>query len=394
MNSGWLRASVFALLVVSAGCGSSPMGTSNPLQPSCVPSLTPSFAYVLTGATSGGGNGTISSFTANSCTGVLAPTSPATIATGINPEDMVVDPLGRFVYVANLVSNASDEATISMYTINPSTGVLTPTSPATVPTGFLPQGITIDPSGRFVYTANSDDNTVSMFTVNQTTGVLTPTSPSSVAAGWSPDGVTVDPTGRFAYATNQDDATVSMYAVNSTTGVLTPTTPATVATGASPFEITVDPAGKFAYVPNTYSANNSVSEFAIDPASGVLTPTAQGQILAGDSPTSVAIDATSTHAYIVNRGANTVNSYAMDPNNGSLTLIATTPTGLQPWRIAVDPSGTFVYVGNEEDGTVSIFNTLADGKLTSSGDAFAGGSTFVVALVKPNAAAQANLSRK
>ena len=394
MNSGCLRASVIALLGVCAGCGGSPMSNSNPLQPACIPSLTPSFAYVLTGAASGGGNGTVSSFTVNSCTGVLSPTSPATIATGINPEDMAVDPLGRFVYVANLVSNSSDEATISMYTINPSTGVLTPTSPATVSTGFFPQAITIDPMGKFVYTANSDDNTVSMFTVNQTTGLLTPTSPATVAAGWSPDGVTVDPTGRFAYATNQDDATVSMYTVNSTTGMLTPTTPATVPTGSSPFEITVDPSGKFAYVPNTYSGNNSVSEFAIDPASGVLTPTAQGQILAGDSPTSVAIDATSTHAYIVNRGANTVNSYTMDPNNGSLSLIATTPTGLQPWRVSVDPSGTFVYVGNEGDETISIFNTLTDGKLTSSGYASSGGSTFVVALVKPSTAAQANLTQK
>jgi 6-phosphogluconolactonase len=393
MDSAWLRASVIALLVVSAGCGGSPMSNSNPLQPSCVPSLTPSFAYVLTGAAIGGGDGTVSSFTVNSCTGVLNPTSPATIATGINPEDMAVDPLGRFVYVANLVSNTSDEATISMYTLNPITGVLTPTSPATVPTGFFPQAITIDPMGKFVYTANSDDNTVSMFAVNQTTGVLTPTSPANVAAGWSPDGMTVDPTGRFAYATNQDDGTVSMYTVNSTTGVLTPTTPATVPAGASPFEITVDPSGKFAYVPNTYSANNSVSEFAIDPTSGILTPTAQIEILAGDSPTSVAIDATSTHAYIVNRGADTVNSYAMDPNTGSLNLIATTPTGLQPWRVSVDPSGTFVYVGNEGDATVSIFNTLTGGKLTSSGYSPTGGSTFVVAVVNPSTA-QANLKRK
>jgi sugar lactone lactonase YvrE len=120
---------------------------------------------------------------------------------------MVVDPAGRFAYVANLMSNASDEATISMYTINAGTGVLTPTTPATVPTGFFPQGIAIDPSGKFVYTANSDDNSVSMFTISQTTGVLTPTTPPSVSTlanvstglYSSPDAVTVDPSGRFAY---------------------------------------------------------------------------------------------------------------------------------------------------------------------------------------------------
>ena len=94
---------------------------------------------------------------------------------------MVIDPRGRFAYVANLVSNASDLSTISMYTINSTTGVITPTTPATVPTGWFPQEIAIDPLGRFVYTANSDDATVSMFTINQTTGVLTPTTPASVS---------------------------------------------------------------------------------------------------------------------------------------------------------------------------------------------------------------------
>ena len=46
---------------------------------------------------------------------------------------------------------------------------------------MVPQGIAIDPLGRFVYTANTDDSTVSMFTINQSTGVLTPTTPASVS---------------------------------------------------------------------------------------------------------------------------------------------------------------------------------------------------------------------
>jgi hypothetical protein len=48
---------------------------------------------------------------------------------------MVADPLGRFAYVANLVSNVSGPSSISMYTINRTTGVLTSTTPATVHAG-------------------------------------------------------------------------------------------------------------------------------------------------------------------------------------------------------------------------------------------------------------------
>jgi 6-phosphogluconolactonase (cycloisomerase 2 family) len=87
---------------------------------------------------------------------------------------MAVDPGGRFAYVANLMSKAADLAAISMYTINSSTGVLAPATPVVVPTGYFPQGITIDPSGIFVYTANNDDNTVSMFIINPSAGVFTP----------------------------------------------------------------------------------------------------------------------------------------------------------------------------------------------------------------------------
>src|SRR4029077_5462028 len=102
----------------------------------------PEFVYVLNDLPN-----TVSMYTVDSCTGDLSPTTPATVATGANSfgaEGLAVDPLGRFAYVANLMSNATDLATISMFTINPSTGVLTPTTPATVPTGFFPQGIAID----------------------------------------------------------------------------------------------------------------------------------------------------------------------------------------------------------------------------------------------------------
>lgn len=136
---------------------------STPPPPACTPASPPPFAYVLSGLPAD----VISVFTVDSCTGVLTPTT--TVATGLQPEDMVVAPNGKFVYAANLVSNASDQATISMYTIDSATGVLTPTTPPTVPTGFFPQGIGIDPGSKFVYTANSDDNTISMFTINPTT---------------------------------------------------------------------------------------------------------------------------------------------------------------------------------------------------------------------------------
>ncbi len=244
MRARRLRTAFSVLLAMLAcGCGGgSPAPTPiSPPAPACTPASPSAFAYVLDDYAN-----TVSMYTVNSCTGSLTAATPPTVATGANAfgsEQMVVDPVGRFAYVANLMSNATDLATISMFTINSATGVLTPTTPPTVATGFFPQGIAIDPSGKFVYTANSDDNTVSMFTIDQTTGVLTPTTPPAVSTladvstglESSPDAVTVDPSGRFAYAVNEDDGTVSMFTINSTTGILTPMTPATVFTGPRSF---------------------------------------------------------------------------------------------------------------------------------------------------------------
>ena len=360
MRTTHLKTAILSLLILlTAGCGSTPAPRIPPIA-ACTPASKPAFAYVL----SDGAN-TISMFTVDSCTGGLRPTTPPTVPTGANnfgSEEMVVDPAGRFAYVANLGSNASDLSTISMFTIDSSTGVLTPTTPATVPTGWFPQGIAIDPSGKFVYTANSDDNTVSMFTISASTGVLTPTTPPTVAAGWSPLSVTVDPSGRFAYAANQIDNTVSMYTINSGTGVLTPMTPATVPTGGSPFGVTVDPSGKFAYVPNAYG-NNDVSEYTVDSANGVLTPTAAVSARAGNSPTSVAVDPSGKFAYVVNRQDNTVSEYTISASTGDLTPLDVIGTGPSPFRVVVDPSGKFVYVANE-GGSVSAYLLASGGTLT------------------------------
>ena len=128
-----------SLITIGTGCGQMATTPASP-SPSCVPSTHPTFAYVLNVS-----DATISMYTADSCTGALTPTNPATIPTGVNngfnAESMTIDPAGKFLYVANLGSNATDAATISMFTINPNTGVLTATSPAQVPTGYFPQGI-------------------------------------------------------------------------------------------------------------------------------------------------------------------------------------------------------------------------------------------------------------
>jgi 6-phosphogluconolactonase len=365
MIASYLRAvALSALGLLAVGCAGN-MAQINPPPPPtpapCVPASTFEMAYMLKSD-----GVTVSMSTVDSCTGSFATITPPTIQTGPNlfgSEDMVIDRQGRFLYVANLVSNVAGPSAISMYTINSSTGALTPTTPPMVDTGWFPQGIAIDPAGKFVYTANSNDDTISMFTINPTTGVLTPTTPPSVASLSDPVQITVDPSGRFVYAAN-GFGSVTMYTIDSSTGVLTPMTPASVHAGVFPFALTVAPSGKFAYVVD--DDLNRVVQYTIDQVTGVLLATNPISVQTGNGPTAVTVDPTSKFAYVTNRLDNTLSMYTIDPNTGVLTANGVIATGSHPFHVTFNPSGKFLYVVNEES-PASVYTVNSNGTLTNTG---------------------------
>jgi 6-phosphogluconolactonase len=379
------------LAIIAASCGQSgtsslASGSPNP-SANCTPSSHPTFAYVLNDS-----DATISMYTADSCTGALTPMNPATVPTGVqngfNAESMAVDPTGKFLYVANLGSNATDAATISMFAVNPTTGMLTATSPAQVPTGYFPQGIAA--SSKFVYTANSDDNSVSMFTINTSSGSLTPLSPSEMAVPpicdicssvSSPDFVTVGPSGQFLYVTDQDNGSISTFAINPQTGALTATNPAGINGDIDPWKVTFDPTGKFAYVPD--EGFNKVWMYTVDATTGTLTQNSTALVDAGNQPAYMAVHPSGKFAYVVNRQDGTVSMYTIDTANG--TLVSNTPATVQSgngaYPIAVNAAGTFAYVGNQGGGSISIFSIGSNGVLTAAGTAGTGNDPVNIALI-------------
>lgn len=92
-------------------------------------------------------------------------------AVGTSPAAMITDATRRFLYVANSESN-----TVSAFSISPTTGKLSASSPATVSTGATPVALVLHPNGEFLYVANSGSSSgvgsVSGFTVNLTSGSL------------------------------------------------------------------------------------------------------------------------------------------------------------------------------------------------------------------------------
>jgi YVTN family beta-propeller protein len=262
-------------------------------------------------------DGTLAMYTIDATTGALTSTGSVNgNCPGLCfPSTVVVDPSGKFAYVAT-GNNPGSAGSVLLYTINATTGVLT--SSGAIDTGSGPVSVAVDPAGKFAYVTDWNSNDVSMYTIDATTGALT--SIGTIAAGTDPAYVTVDPTSKFAYATNSDSSDVSMYTINATTGALTSI--GTIATGTGPVSVAVDPAGKFAYVTNSNS--NDVSMYTVDGTTGVLTP--MGTVAAGLLPSSIAIHPSGKFAYVTNSNSNDVSMYSIDAATGVLTLIGTIGT--------------------------------------------------------------------
>jgi len=223
---------------------------------------------------------------------------------------VTMDPSGKFAYVVNVCTIQSPgcvpPGTVSAYTIDRTTGALTPVLGSPVTAGGNSESLAVNPSGKFAYVAN-DIGTISAYSIDSNTGALTPIPGSPFAAtGITPVWVAVDPSGKFAYVANYcgvgpcSQGTVSAYTINTTTGALTPVPGSPLAAGTAPNTVAVDPSGKFVYVTNECAVNfcasgiGSVSAYAINGASGALSPVSGSPFAAGVRPHSLAIAGQST----------------------------------------------------------------------------------------------------
>ena len=328
------------------------------------------FAYVANAGCNGGVVGYVSMYTVNPTTGALASIGPPVSSRDYSAESVTVDPSGKFAYVANSGDDFSSDGSVVMYTIDATTGALTFTGAISgnCPGLCVPLPVVVGPSGKFAYVANGDGlvpNSVAMYTINATTGALTSIGATSVEGFAS--SVAVDPTGKFAYVTTDFNSSgpagdVSMYTVDATTGALASI--GTIAAGTNPGSVTVDPVGKFAYAIDFGS--NDVLMFSINGTTGALASI--GTIAAGTNAGSMAMDPLGKFAYVTNFGSNDVSMYTINVTTGALTLIGTIAAGQSPTSIAIHPSGKFAYVTNSGSNDVSMYSIdAATGALTLTG---------------------------
>ncbi len=232
--------------------------------------------------------------------GKLSALTPPTVSSDTGnasnaPVSIAIDPSGKWAYVADGGSNA-----ISQYAIG-ADGTLSPLTPFVVATGGKTgSGTAFDvkiastSSGGYVYVVNYFDATVSQYSVNPTTGMLSQLTPFTVPAGGTYAlSIAIHPTGKFAYVTilaATADAVVAQFTIDQGTGELTAMAPPTVsAGGAGTAVITVEASGKYAYATSGESGwgSTSVAQYTIDQTTGALTLMNNASVLSGDGPSGI-----------------------------------------------------------------------------------------------------------
>lgn len=206
------------------------------------------------------------SFSIDSTTGALTQlsTSPIQIdATRISSSAIAIDPSGKFLF-----ASAEDSLTAGVYVFSRdlTTGALTSVgAPVTVDHGA--HDMATDPAGKFVLVPATGSSTLfgtlTVFSLNTATGALTLVG-SPTHTGPDPSSIAIDPSGKYVYTANTGDVTISAFTLDSTSGALTavgsPISSGGVGTINGPTGIAVESSGSFVYVCN---ASNDISVFKI-----------------------------------------------------------------------------------------------------------------------------------
>jgi 6-phosphogluconolactonase len=270
------------------------------------------------------GSNDVSAFAVNSASGALTAVPGSPFPVGTDPKALAlygVFGFGTYLYVANAGSD-----TVSAFAVDPSSGALTPLSPATFATGKSPSSIAVDPSLGYIYVANNGgSNDVSAFSVDIGTGLLTPVpgspfpagaNPLSLALGAAQDG-TQPP---FLYTANPDATNPSISGFSIISGAPTPLSGSPFPVAVS-HDIATDRTGAYLYV----TAGSGVIGYRIDGTTGMLAPLPGFPVVTGTAPHSVTFDTTNQFLYVANDGSADVSGFRFDATTGGLTPITGSP---------------------------------------------------------------------
>lgn len=305
---------------------------------------------------------TVTHYALDNATGALSVRD--TVAARIGPRhigfvtgEQPVTFIPRALYVANAAANQ-----LSALRIDAQSGRIEPI--AAYATGARPGAVTIDPLGRFVFVANEDANTLSVFAI-QSGGALSEITGSPFKSGKQPIALATDSNGAYLYVGNRGSKTLSAYEIHPQTGKLTELTHTDLHSASpypttdAPIDLVVHPADRGVYVPLERDGKVTGFKYYDDGVMVVELSAYGAPYTLGKNTTRIAWEPGGRFLYSLDANANQLDVHSMNELNAALRDVDDTrpvSTGKQPVALAFHPNARLLYVLNRESEDISLFN--------------------------------------
>ncbi|MDI4233525.1 beta-propeller fold lactonase family protein [Bradyrhizobium sp. 31Argb] len=288
-----------------------------------------------------------------------------------------------FVYVSN-----AQDGNIDAYTMDTSTGSLTPIGKAEA--GKLVMPMAVSPDKKHLYAVvRSQPPHVLTYSIDPAAGVIT-----QKASAPLPDSmpyVSTDRTGRYLFTASYGGDKLAVSPIDEN-GLVEAEAIQVIPTGRNAHSILPDRSNKFVYAA-TLGANQ-VLQFTFDNNTGKLTPNVPAAVSPGPGhgPRHMALSPDNKNLYVLNELSGHVTQYAVDSGKGTLTLVESissvpadaglawgtpqAPVGAAPtpgsalpkdekpkvWAadIQITPNGKFLYSTERTTSKIALF-TVAPG---------------------------------
>ena len=302
--------------------------------------------------------------------GTLSSIGSFDMPTMTSSEGLAMTPDAENLYVANYGTDR-----ISGFSVNPSTGVLTPTSGSPYGTGTQADAVlavTPDPDGGhlFAYNHNATPPSVGTWTINGNGSLSFVGSNSDPAGNQDPFAGSVAPDGDDFYVPMEnttppggDPDQTSHFSV-AANGALSfvdeVNTDDAAAGGGNPFGSGILPDGRCVYVsaPEDLASVGQVYGFSVLANGSLLAaPSSPYGLSAGNHPLTIAAAPDGEHIYVATRQSGSVVRFTVSQANCSLSNPTNFATGgTQGKSLAFTPDGRRLYVANSGSDNISGFN--------------------------------------
>jgi len=183
---------------------------------------------------------------------------------------------------------------------------------------------------------------------------------------------TLSPNNRYAIICDLGLDKIFIYAFDPVRASLTPAATPYVATapGAGPRHFAFAPDGRHAFVIN--ELDSTLSSFAYEPANGALTLLATHSTLpanfSGDNfPAEIRVHPNGHFVYGSNRGHDSIAVFAFDHLTGQLAPLEWMSTGgRNPRSFTISPDGTWLVAANQDSDSIKVFRVnVQTGRLSA-----------------------------